>query len=616
MSDNTKQNLKQLLAGCICRIPDYQRGYAWEAKQVNDLIQDIDALVSDENVASHYMGTIVTYRTNDDERYQGAREPVLEVVDGQQRLTSLLLFLSVVFKKLKEIGEAEYETYKGLFLYCGEVPKLILNGDDCNFYLSLLKNGGMLTGTVTEVNTPQRKRLKLAAEAFRQYLETCNKDKLVSLYDVMTSRLFFSSYSIEEKCEIGMTFELMNSRGKELSVLELLKNYLMYWISRNASKEDRDDITRAINTSWAEVFKYLGGCDGDDEQCLRICWTNYFAYLPKKWKGYDGFKEPDCIPIRDFSKRSKDEVSRTIKMFIDSLVVVARNYAEILRPSNRSSRLEIATLDDLKHTGNTANTRPLVVALSIAKESGRITSDEYITALKAIECFSFRTFLWERRRSNAGISQLFRLAYKFTEGVIDVNEIVKAVYGLANYYAPANKFKTEIYELQDWYSRPRLVRCVLFAYERYLVDKHHPGEALKISWEEVAAESTIEHILPQTPEVSSHWREVWSEDQITHWKHALGNLVFTKDNSRYLNFEFERKKNGEDDGTPASERYCYANSNIMQERQIADYPDWTCDDVKKRHDKLLTWMVERWCPDIGNNVEIQVQESEDEDDDV
>ena len=612
MSDNTKQNLTKLLADGVYRIPDYQRGYAWEEKQVKDLIQDVDALVSDEGINSHYMGTVVTFKTTQTETYKKSSAAVLDVVDGQQRLTSILLFLSVVLAELKKHDE-EYGSYVTDYLYSGAVPKLQLNGADRDFYLSLLKSGGLLTGTVTETNTPQRKRLCRAANAFRKYVASCDVAKLEKLYDAMTSKLRFSGYSIEEECEIGMTFELMNSRGKGLSVLELLKNYLMYWVSRNVRPDEgREDLTRSVNTNWAEVYKYLGACNGDDGQCLRIAWINYFDYLPKKWSGYDGFKDVNCIPIRDFSHRSKEETRAFIEKFIDGLVVVARSYAQILHPSDQMPRRERMALDDVRHTGNIANALPLIVSLRMAKEAGRIVDDDYIRALRALECFSFRTFLWERRRSNAGRSQLFRLAQHLTNGVVGVEEVVKQVYGLANYYAPVDKFKAGIAELQDWYGRSNLVRCILFAYEQYLVDRHHPGESVKITWREVADESTLEHVLPQTPKSGSHWREVWDDAAIARWTHSLGNLVFTRDNSRYLNFEFTRKRDGVDDGTPVSERYCYRNSNIMQERKIADASDWTPVEVEKRHNELLKWITDRWCPDAGNAIQVQVKEAEDE----
>ena len=107
------------------------------------------------------------FKTTLTETYKKSSAAVLDVVDGQQRLTSILLFLSVVLAELKKHDE-EYGSYVTDYLYSGAVPKLQLNGADRDFYLSLLKSGGLLTGTVTETNTPQRKRLCRAANAFRK----------------------------------------------------------------------------------------------------------------------------------------------------------------------------------------------------------------------------------------------------------------------------------------------------------------------------------------------------------------------------------------------------------------------------------------------------------------
>ncbi|MCX6068214.1 MAG: DUF262 domain-containing protein, partial [Chloroflexi bacterium] len=100
-----KEMLSGLFTKAIYRIPDYQRGYAWEEKQWKDFIQDIDALV-DEDVTSHYTGTVVVYAPRDSEprAYGTRRLKLVDVVDGQQRLTTSCLYLSVIIQALLEKG--------------------------------------------------------------------------------------------------------------------------------------------------------------------------------------------------------------------------------------------------------------------------------------------------------------------------------------------------------------------------------------------------------------------------------------------------------------------------------------------------------------------------------
>src|SRR6266850_2183 len=104
-----KKTLTSLFAEAIYQIPDYQRGYAWEGKQWKDFIQDIDALV-EEKVTGHYMGTVVVYCGRDAkvQDYDRKRLKVMDVVDGQQRLTTSCLYLSVIIRALVGQGEKDY----------------------------------------------------------------------------------------------------------------------------------------------------------------------------------------------------------------------------------------------------------------------------------------------------------------------------------------------------------------------------------------------------------------------------------------------------------------------------------------------------------------------------
>ena len=100
--------------------------------------------------------------------------------------------------------------------------------------------------------------------------------------------------------------------------------------------------------------------------------------------------------------------------------------------------------------------------------------------------------------------------------------------------------------------------------------------------------STIEHILPQTPDLDSDWLVKWNQDDIKLYLHDLGNLVLTQNNSNYLNFEFDRKK-GQPGQSPS-----YSHSDIRQERGISAYDDWTPKQLLERRKKISQWISGRW----------------------
>lgn len=589
------KTLAILFADKLYQIPDYQRGYAWEERQWDDFIQDIDALV-DEEVRNHYTGTVVVYQAeNKPTRDYGGTDKLdlLDVVDGQQRLTTCCIYLSIIVKALSGKGLSIYESKIPQYLYSGSTCKLTLSNDTKDIFHDLLAKGT----ANTEALTVHQKRLYNAYHHFKKHIDTqVAKRKgdaveyLKALYDAISRKLNFTFYTIEEECQIGMTFELMNSRGKGLSILELLKNYLMYWIFRWVpDKGPREDLTESINKSWKEVYVNIGKCGGNEDQCLRTAWTIYCSHTPKYWKGYEGFKGTDYIPLRDFSKRSIQETKDFIVRFSDGLAEISAHFAVVTNPTtdNTLSKDEFTWLSKIHNTGNIANFLPLLITSRIRCVEGGLSPDEYRDVLKALECYAYRVFLFEGKRSNAGMSALFQYGKELFEKKHTVNEVLDWVYGLINYYATEISFDIGLTAPSDWYGNRRRLRYTLFEYELHLLAKDGKGKKPRLEWKDLS-DSTIEHILPQNPDEQSQWKNDWSDDEIETYLHDIGNLVLTLNNSNYRNFDFLKKKGEVGGGC------CYADSDIRQERQLAVFEKWDAASVTKRRSELKDWIKQRW----------------------
>jgi hypothetical protein len=609
-----KKTLTLLFAEYLFQIPDYQRGYAWEEKQLTDFIQDIDALVA-EKMTSHYTGTVVVYAARNAEVrvYGTKRLKVVDVVDGQQRLTTSCLYLSVIIRALLSKGEAAYEREIPDFLYSGADCKLRLNNDTGDIFYDIVKTGR----ANTPAQSPHEMRLIAAYTRLQEHIDkqlakrgTGGVAYLKEIYNAVTQQLHFTFYMIEEECEIGMTFELMNSRGKGLSVLELLKNYLMHWVSRNEKDaQERNTLTRLINKNWKGTYTNLGSCAGDEDQCLRIAWTLYCNHSPKNWIGYDGFKGDDYIPLRNFAKRTKPSTKAFIATFADGLAKISVDYASVTNPtaSNTVSRDELLWLTKIHHTGNIANFLPLMVAARKHREGGSISEADYIALLKALESFAYRVFLRQGRRSNAGKSSFHRWGFEIFTQIKTIRDVTAWVYDLTRYYAPEESFSGGIASPSNWYGTRHLLKYTLFEYELHLLATEGQGKTPHLKWEQLR-DSTIEHILPQTPEENSHWKSVWSPDEISTSTHDIANLVLTQDNSSYSNFEFARKK-----GMPGQSP-SYSNSDIRQERKLSSFTDWTPEEFKARRSDLVTWISNRWRTESGQkDMTDEIDEEEDVD---
>jgi len=606
-----KKTLSNLLEGKIFQIPDYQRGYAWEEKQWKDFVQDIDALI-DDDINNHYTGTIVIYQRGDKptKNYGTKKLEIVDIVDGQQRLTTCSLYLSIILNELIKAGENAFKAELPIYLYSGTKSKLLLNNETEDFYFDLISKGG----AYTKAKTVHQQRLLDGYNYIKKHLTSQLKlrkregaNYLKDLFDAIIRKLNFSFYPIEVESEIGMTFELMNSRGKDLSSMELLKNYLMHWVYRNVNlPNEKEDLTNEINKAWKEVYTNIAKCKGSESQCLRIAWTLYHSHTPKNWNGYAGFKSNDVIPLRDFTLKSKVDTQAFISKFTNGLAEISMHYSEIISPSKKSEiKKEYVWLTKIKNAGNIANYLPLLVAARKGVFKEEIDTESYIKLLQAIELYSYRVFLWEGRRSNAGMSKFYKWSNDIFSNSHMLKQVNEGILGTINWYSNENAFRQELEEEFDWYHWRRLLRYTLYEYELYLLLKEGKGAKPKLAWEDLT-DATFEHILPQNQENKSEWKKKWRAADIKAFLHDISNIVLTKDNSNYSNFEFVRKKGNSGTG------YCYSNSDIRQERKIAEFEDWTAASCRERKNTLVEWIIERWGIDEKYNIPEDIEELEEE----
>ncbi|WP_062062966.1 DUF262 domain-containing protein [Aquimarina longa] len=605
-----KKTLSNLLEGKIFQIPDYQRGFAWEEKQLKDFTQDIDALI-DDKIVSHYTGTIVIYQPKEKptENYGIDKLELVDIVDGQQRLTTCSLYLSIILKELIKNGETDFNQKIPIYLKNGTKSKLRLNNDTSDFYYDLIN-----TGTPnTKARTVHQKRLLKGYSYLQNHITEQAKERkdntidyLKNIFDAIIRKLNFSFYPIEVESEIGMTFELMNSRGKDLSALELLKNYLMYWVYRNVNEpSEKEDLTNTINKSWKETYANIADCNGSENQCLRIAWTLYQSHTPKKWKGYSGFKGNDIIPLRDFSEKSEDNTKQFIYNFTNGLSEISKHYSEIIKPTKTvENKDEYIWLTKIRNAGNIANFLPLMVATRIKYKTGKISYNQYVELLKVLENFAFRVFLWEGKRSNTGLSSFYRWASEIFNEKHSIDSVINWIYGAINWYSNENGFRTEVKTISNWYSWRRLLKYSLYEYELWLLKNEGKDISPKLNWNDLS-DATIEHILPQNPKDNSVWKQSWTDEEFKTYIHDIANLVLTKDNSHYLNFDFDRKKGN------AGAGHCYSNSDIRQERKIAEFDNWTAESCKTRREVLENWIISRWGIDKHYVIPENINEEDD-----
>ena len=285
---NELQSLSLLFQNRLFRIPDYQRGYAWQQAQLIDFWDDLINLQDDRY---HYTGLLSLKELKkkdisswgEDVWMVDAGFKACHIVDGQQRLTTFIVLLN----ELIEIAKAEnkdltendivlgFETLKDIQskYICRHRPPnnqitTYLFGYEVDNpsaeYLKYRVFNEPYSGSVNE--TYYTKKLKYAKEFFKKNISELYADEgmdgLSNLYLKLTQRLMFNIHEIDDDYDVFVAFETMNNRGKKLTNLELLKNRLIYLTTLYENDKfdelDKSNLRKQINDAWKEVYYQLG----------------------------------------------------------------------------------------------------------------------------------------------------------------------------------------------------------------------------------------------------------------------------------------------------------------------------------------------------------------------
>ncbi|MTG98434.1 MULTISPECIES: DUF262 domain-containing protein [Myroides] len=286
----------------IFRIPDYQRGYSWTKKELSELWYDLYNTHHHRNTF-HFTGilTLNAFTTADFEsiRKEGftVRSNKLlikgqfytgcNIVDGQQRLTTLLILLSELVNVLDNVElkaalentyfrHRENEVNKYIFGYHIDVPS--------HNYL-IREIFSEKDYQVEETETLYTHNLSIAKTYFYQQVKSLSQVEVEVWINKITKHLLFSildlSESQERPLDVSMVFETLNFRGKQLSSLERLKNRVLYIVSKQLTVSSTIDRSRKkVNQAWLEVYKWLGRNPSqamDDDAFLKAFWLLYFS---------------------------------------------------------------------------------------------------------------------------------------------------------------------------------------------------------------------------------------------------------------------------------------------------------------------------------------------------
>lgn len=550
---------RQLMGnGLTYAIPRFQRDYSWTEEEWEDLWLDLTGTVREGGEPAHYMGYLVL-QTRDDKFY--------DVIDGQQRLTTLSLIVLTTLKNLDglvKLGiDAENnkrrldqirQTYIG---YLDPVTlisrsKLSLNRNNDSYYQTYL--------VPLAENLPQR-RIRAAETLLRKAFEWFDRkvalyvgqasDKgmaLASFIESMSDRLFFTVITVTDELNAFKVFETLNARGVRLSATDLLKNYLFSVLHRDRENEHE---MRNMEERWDQIVGRLGSESFPD--FLRIHWNSRNSLVRQS----------------DLFKTIRNQVKTREKAFelIRNLETDLESYLLVSQPEEAEQKSVLR--DGLKTLQLFGVTQPFTLLLACRRIS-HFTPADFDQIVRACVVISFRYNVIGSLSPSEQESIFNQVAVNITKGNLkEPGEIIKA---LAPIYPNDNTFKPAFAEKSiptNSSRKKKIVRYILCKIEQHVSQ----GSPIEFDNDKI----NIEHILPQNP--GEGWETI-RDETLDAFVYRLGNMTL-------MNASANRD---EGNGPFAQKKLAYETSPFGITRMIGeDHEEWNPDWIAGRQ----FWMAQQ-----------------------
>jgi len=566
-----------ILSDKLFRIPEYQRHYSWQTKQRNELFEDIKKLQAarekyDER--THFMATIVCLKTKDKEKVGSNTFYVYDIVDGQQRLTTLVILLKAISLKLRnneQLDEAK-ELDKLLVKDDGRLIILQNNHDNRLILRDYLKNG----------NEPQADSIQTVADKnIFQAIKDCEKfinchSNVVDLLALVKNYLYFIFQSLEDKGAVYTIFEVLNSRGLDVDWLDKCKSLLMGLLYEYASSPENNDLfsqhLNELHSYWSDIYREIGLQHIPGHEIIRFAATlkeESGAGRPLSAEDTLEFFKNDCTKVS-----SKDLVINKIIENTVWLKEITSCLSKLYADKRRNAVTDIT------------QARLLAVAIMLRKD---LREEERNSLLEQWERTSFKIYGLFRKDSRTKVGEYVRAAKKIRKDAnATVNDLLNTIARIGSDFP----IDTAVEELKkhDLYSNwQKELQYFFFRYEEYLA-KMKGTQLDKIIWNEIwesNPNNTIEHILPQDKSKPC-WNH-FTEDEHRELVHSMGNLCLLAPrlNSEAGNKGFSDKKE------------TYKKASLMLLNEIVsdngvERSVWDKDAINYRREQLIKFAMEQW----------------------
>ena len=400
--DPKNVTLAQLIQGRLFRIPQYQRTYSWQSKQRREMFGDIQRVYDQGNDRFHFMATIVGLR-RDSKTIMTEEHQVIEIVDGQQRITTLILLLKAVTKAVDSSDSKEVQIGQNIdrsLVKDDEATLLLLqtNHDGSDHFANYLRQGTHASSK--DAKTFADRELLSAMEDCEQFVAEWQQNgrSLESLVTLLRNRLSFIFHEISDEGLVYSVFEVLNSRGLEVSWFDRLKSMLMAIIFENGTGNSSETIDE-VHQLWAQIYRRVGLRLGLSTEALRFAATLRSPRCPYRPMG----EEDAANLLYSQSKEGPKPVIETTTWLKSVTDAVDRYTAD--RRMNAVTRI--------------AQARMVAVSIHLRED---LSDDEKSELLRKWENVTFRIYGLFDKDARTAVGDYVSLAWRIVNERLSAND--------------------------------------------------------------------------------------------------------------------------------------------------------------------------------------------------
>ncbi|WQX09229.1 DUF262 domain-containing HNH endonuclease family protein [Helicobacter pylori] len=574
----------------VFEIPSYQRGYAWQIRQLKDFWNDLEH-VSKLGDKFHYMHSL-TLRELENEFESNA----FEIIDGQQRLATSLILLGLLAKTTKH-KDPKYDSMN-------------LESVLSYRYYGLSEAFRAIMGEEKDLEAFKTsfyaKNLIEAYAFFKEKISDTPIETLEKMFDALIKKMLFSVVGLNDnRIDPFSSFETINNRGKDLSTLELFKNRLHFVAHKICDGKKLEKLQNEINDTYTRIYydlrhfkddhlegflkhfvAYYYGEKGDFKKRLLEMEFNahqrytdntnfneeyekiddllfYLSYSSKVWHFLHTLDEKSIALIVDDNKKLEMEITPKMRGLLDKM-------RRLNALSDNAFLPLLLSLLTIQLVGKSANEQPY-------------TTQELEGLLEYLERFGFLIYgvAGKNTAKNEWIESAFGAfrAYRYGEENIAIEKLPTLE---KSFFNRQGNSALELLEesihskknTEKWYQWGKALNYLLYEYEL----RYNPETTLNFD----SSIESIEHILPQKPDQGYSAKEKdWAKNP--HVVHALGNLLLIPKNanSSLSNKPFDEKR----------KEYLKGS---YSEKEVAKNASFGVVEIQERSEKLLDFLIMRY----------------------